>query len=117
MKTKKKQSDLINRAKYNQYLENLSLCGIGKRNSLTLSYNEFVKKGKHKLWFLGDIDRIGMDAYKQGEEDAKKRAIEILASVLENWVHGGDADCIIAEFEEKLNNKWYDIKRYSKPIG
>ena len=22
--------------------------------------------------FLGDIDRIGMDAYKQGEEDAKK---------------------------------------------
>lgn len=49
--------------------------------------------------FLGDIDRIGMDAYKQGEEDAKKRAIEILASVLENWVHGGDADCIIAEFE------------------
>ena len=37
--------------------------------------------------FLGDIDRIGMDAYKRGEEDAKKRAIEILASVLENWVH------------------------------
>ena len=32
--------------------------------------------------FLGDIDRIGTDAYKQGEEDAKKRAIEILASVL-----------------------------------
>ena len=55
--------------------------------------------------FLGDIDRIGMDAYKQGEEDAKKRAIEILASVLENWVHGGDADCIIAEFEEELMKK------------
>lgn len=32
------------------------------------------------------------------------QAIEILSSVLENWVHGGDADCIIAEFEEKLNN-------------
>jgi tRNA A22 N-methylase len=46
-----------------------------------------------------------MDAYKQGEEDAKKRAIEILASVLENWVHGGDADCIIAEFEEELMKK------------
>lgn len=28
-----------------------------------------------------------------------------MASGLENWVHGGDADCIIAEFEEKLNNK------------
>lgn len=49
MKTKKKQSDLINKAKYNQYLEKLRLCGIGKRNSLTLSYNEFIKKGKHKL--------------------------------------------------------------------
>ena len=49
--------------------------------------------------FLGDIDRIGMDTYKQGEEDAKKRAIEILASVLENW------DCIIAEFEEELMKK------------
>ena len=47
--------------------------------------------------FLGDIDRIGTDA--------KKRAIEILASVLENWVHGGDADCIIAEFEEELMKK------------
>lgn len=32
----------------------------------------------------------------------KEQAIEALSSVLENWVHGGDADCIIAEFEEKL---------------
>lgn len=32
-------------------------------------------------------------------------AFEILASVLENWVHGGDADCIIAEFEEELMKK------------
>mgnify|MGYP000000572837 FL=1 len=55
--------------------------------------------------FLGDIDQIGMDATNKGEEDAKKRAIEILASVLENWVHGGDADCIIAEFEEELMKK------------
>ena len=29
--------------------------------------------------------------------------IEVLSSVLDNWVHGGDADCIIAEFEERLN--------------
>lgn len=55
--------------------------------------------------FLGDIDRIGTDAYKQGEEDTRQRAIEVLASILENWVHGGDADCIIAEFEEKLMKK------------
>ena len=32
-----------------------------------------------------------------------KQSIEVLSSVLENWVHGGDADCIIAEFEELLN--------------
>lgn len=55
--------------------------------------------------FLEDIDRVGADVYKQGEEDTKRRAIEVLASVLENWVHGGDADCIIAEFEEKLMKK------------
>lgn len=35
----------------------------------------------------------------------KTEAINILSSVLENWVHGGDADCIIAEFEEKLGDK------------
>ena len=31
-----------------------------------------------------------------------EKAIEVLSSILERWVHGGDADCIIAEFEEKL---------------
>lgn len=40
-----------------------------------------------------------------GAEWHAKQSIEVLSSVLENWVHGGDADCIIAEFEEKLNNK------------
>lgn len=33
---------------------------------------------------------------------AKEEAVEALSKVLENWVHGGDADCIIAEFEELL---------------
>lgn len=42
-KNKKNQPDLINKAKYNQYLANLKLCGIGKRNKITLSYSEFVK--------------------------------------------------------------------------
>lgn len=31
-----------------------------------------------------------------------EKVTEVLSSVLDNWVHGGDADCIIAEFEEKL---------------
>lgn len=34
----------------------------------------------------------------------KDKAVDILSKVLENWVHGGDANCILAEFEEKLNN-------------
>lgn len=46
-----------------------------------------------------------LNMFRKGAEWEKEQAIEILSSVLENWVHGGDADCIIAEFEEKLNNK------------
>ena len=41
--------------------------------------------------------------FKTGAEWQKERAIEALSSVLDNWVHGGDADCVIAEFEEKMN--------------
>lgn len=36
-------------------------------------------------------------------DETSRKAVEVLSSVLDNWVHGGDADCIIAEFEEKLN--------------
>lgn len=43
--------------------------------------------------------------FMAGAEWHAKQSIEVLSSVLENWVHGGDADCIIAEFEGKLNNK------------
>lgn len=43
-----------------------------------------------------------LNMFKKGVEWQKERAIEALSSVLDNWVHGGDADCIIAEFEEKL---------------
>ena len=51
-----------------------------------------------------DYDNGLTRSFKAGAEWQSKQAIEILSSVLENWVHGGDADCIIAEFEEKLNN-------------
>lgn len=33
----------------------------------------------------------------------KERAIEALDNVLDNFVHGGDEDCIIAEFERELD--------------
>lgn len=45
-----------------------------------------------------------LNMFKKGVETQKEKSIEVLSSVLENWWHGGDADCIIAEFEEKLNN-------------
>lgn len=42
-------------------------------------------------------------AINMAVDEASRKAVEVLSSVLDNWVHGGDADCIIAEFEEKLN--------------
>ena len=53
----------------------------------------------------GIVYRETQDDFIAGAEWHAKQSIEVLSSVLENWVHGGDADCIIAEFEEKLNNK------------
>lgn len=43
-------------------------------------------------------------AYKVAENDMRQKILEALSSVLESWVRGGDTDCILAEFEEKLNN-------------
>lgn len=53
----------------------------------------------------GNLAQFGITNFIQGAEWQAKQSIEVLSSVLENWVHGGDADCIIAEFEEKLNNE------------
>lgn len=51
----------------------------------------------------GNLAQFGITNFIQGAEWQAKQSIEVLSSVLENWVHGGDADCIIAEFEEKIN--------------
>ena len=42
-------------------------------------------------------------AINMAVDETSRKAVEVLSSVLDNWVHGGDADCIIAEFEERLN--------------
>lgn len=42
-------------------------------------------------------------AINMAVDETSGKAVEVLSSILDNWVHGGDADCIIAEFEEKLN--------------
>ena len=38
-------------------------------------------------------------------KEEKERAYNALESVLERWVHGGDAECILEEFKEKLEAK------------
>lgn len=40
----------------------------------------------------------------------KEKAINALDKVLDNWVHGGDEDCIIAEFEEELSKEKEDLQ-------
>lgn len=78
-------------------------------------------------WDMDDLDKlielVKAEGYEYGQLSAKQagehistvqdcelavrvtkeKAIGTLSSILENWVRGGDADCIIAEFEEKLN--------------
>mgnify|MGYP001661457034 CR=1 FL=1 len=64
---------------------------------------EASQKGAEGYNIVGQT--IYKSGFRAGAEWHAKQSIEVLSSVLENWVHGGDADCIIAEFEEKLNNK------------
>lgn len=56
--------------------------------------------GQYEPTDRGILYRETQDDFTAGAEWHAKQSIEILSSVLENWVHGGDADCIIAEFEE-----------------
>ena len=60
--------------------------------------------GKQKVVF----EEIAITAVNLAREEEKERAYNALESVLERWVHGGDAECILEEFKEKLN--------YGKPV-
>lgn len=62
------------------------------------------KDPKHYIISSAAIQKYAVPLFKAGAEWEKNKAIEVLSSVLENWMHGGDADCIIAEFEEKLGD-------------
>ena len=76
------------------------------------AYDYAAQKTKFRNDVLKEVDADDyisrhsdcMEDFQCGVQWQAKQAIESLSSVLENWVHGGDADCIIAEFEEKLNN-------------
>lgn len=67
-----------------------------------------------ELWQSYAIVVNGEFAYRQnamlnmfykGVESQKEKSIEVLSSVLDNWVLDGDRDDIIAEFAEMLNNE------------
>lgn len=46
-----------------------------------------------------------LNMFYKGVKAQKEKSIEVLSSVLENWVLDGDRDSIIAEFKEMLNKK------------
>lgn len=46
-----------------------------------------------------------LNMFYKGVEAQKEKSIEVLSSVLDNWVLDGDRDSIIAEFKEILNIK------------
>jgi hypothetical protein len=74
------------------------------------AYDYATNKTKFRKEVLKEVDPDNyvsrksdcMEDFQCGAEWHAKQSIEVLSSILENWVHGGDADCIIAEFEEKL---------------
>lgn len=71
-----------------------------------------------ELWQSYAIVVNGEFAYRQksmlgmfykGVESQKEKSIEVLSSVLDNWVLDVDRDDIIAEFAEMLNNEKRNI--------
>ena len=46
-----------------------------------------------------------LNMFYKGVESQKEKSIEVLSSVLDNWVLDGDRDSIIVEFKEILNIK------------
>lgn len=73
-----------------------------RSNTLDLESNNRMDSTGYVQYAVSEAKAYGAIAI--AEDNMKQKAYEVLSSVLENWVHGGDADCILAEFEEKLNN-------------
>lgn len=56
--------------------------------------------GKQKVVF----EDIAITAVNMARIEEKERAFKVLESILDEWVHGGDAEGILVEFKEKLNH-------------
>ena len=47
---------------------------------------------------------IALTAVNMARKEEQERAFKVLEFILDEWVHGGDAECILEEFKEKLNH-------------
>ena len=47
-------------------------------------------------------EEIALTAVNMARKEERERAFEVLEFILDEWVHGGDAECILEEFKEKL---------------
>ena len=56
--------------------------------------------GKQKVVF----EYIAHTAVNMARKEERDRAFKVLEFILDEWVHGGDAECILEEFKEKLNH-------------
>ena len=48
---------------------------------------------------------IALTAVSIARKEEQERAFKTLEFILDEWVHGGDAECILEEFKEKLEDK------------
>ena len=49
-------------------------------------------------------EEIAITAVNMARKEELERAFKALEFILDEWVHGGDAECILEEFKEKLNH-------------
>lgn len=85
-------------------IEKCCNCPYFKRIAVKNGSVKAICFGRNKVYYLlNNTETTIPDDFIAGAKWHARQSIEVLSSVLENWVHGGDADCIIAEFEELLN--------------
>ena len=56
--------------------------------------------GKQKVVF----EDIAITSVNMARIEERERAFKALEFILDEWVHGVDAECILEEFKEKLNH-------------
>ena len=57
--------------------------------------------GKQKVVF----EEIALTAVNLARKEEQERAFNALEFILDEWVNGGDAECILKEFKEKLEGQ------------